>query len=79
MKEPSSPLRPWALSSPAMGLPLHAACERGDTERVRQLLGDGALIDEKGWRLGTRGGRWLRYHRMLLLLLLLWWCSRTRR
>ena len=36
-----------------MGLPLHAACERGDTERVRQLLGDGALIDEKGWRRRT--------------------------
>ena len=33
-----------------MGLALHAACERGDTERVRQLLGDGVPVDEKGWR-----------------------------
>ena len=28
--------------------PLHDACRDGDTERVRQLLDDGAPIDEKG-------------------------------
>ena len=27
--------------------PLHAACRAGDTERVRQLLDEGAPVDEK--------------------------------
>ena len=31
----------------ATWLPLHDACSDGDTERVRQLLDEGALVDEK--------------------------------
>ena len=33
--------------------PLHEACRDGDTERVRQLLEEGAPVDEKGGPLGS--------------------------
>ena len=31
-----------------MSSPLYHACRNGDTERVRQLLDEGAPVDEKG-------------------------------
>ena len=52
-------------------VPLHEACRDGDTERVRQLLDEGAPVDEKD-RGGSTALMWAsgQGHREVVQLLL---------